>query len=265
MEQYITSLNEEKIKALVDPDNSYGFNFDSLIKITLDNFVSQRLIYREDEEKVNKMLSMFFDGDQFLKDTSCYFNYNEFVVPKINEKLYPKKKPPNKTGQIEDIITSKNSNKNISSALLHFSIPKSAVIELFEKISDEKYYNLLYGISKEMFNNNTSKNIYDFYNIFARNKTDESFEIKPFKNEINELPIIFNINAEQIMKMLEEVRLNLPDQLNTADTNPSLFKVNKYNEFLNPLDECLQKEIDTYNSYITFILKEIENIKMILK
>ena len=45
--------------------------------------------------------------------------------------------------------------------------------------------------------------------------------------------------------------------LNTIEANPVLFKINKYNEFFNPLDEVLQVEIDHFNDFIT-------HLKMIL-
>jgi hypothetical protein len=92
LDQYMSSINEDKHKALLDPDNSLGFNFDSIIKMTMDTFVSSRLIYREDEERVSKMLSQFLDGEQFLRDNYNYFSYDDFVIPKINEKLYPRKR-----------------------------------------------------------------------------------------------------------------------------------------------------------------------------
>ena len=260
VEQYILSINDEKIKALLDPDNASGFNFDSIIKITLDSFISARIIYREDEEKIVKMLSQLFDGEQFLRENINYFNYNDFIIPKINEKLYPK----NKELIQEDINNLKQSNKNLPE-IFYFSIPKDAVIELFEKIPNEKYYNLLSGISNEMIKNHTFKIIYDFYNIFSKYPINESEDLNQNNIKIENLPEIFNLDSKILLETLENIKILLPDQLNTADASPSLFKVNKFNELLNPLDECLRKEISSFNEYLNIILKDIENINKIIE
>ena len=263
IEQYISSINEEKMKALLDPDNNFGFNFDSINKIVLDTFINSRLIYREDEEKVHKMLSEFFDGEQFLRENNYYFNYNDFIIPKINEKLYPKKKE--QAHEHEPQIRFQHSHQNISNITISFSIPKDAVIEEFEKIPNEKYYNLLYGVSNEMINNKTSKLIYQFFKIFSKNSVNESNILKDNINNISKIPEIFNINSNKIIQILDEIKSSLPDILNIADANPTLFKVNKYNELFNPLDECLQKEIDFFNLYMNTILKDIDILHLIMQ
>ena len=266
IEHYLSSINEEKIKALIDPDNNFGFNFDSIIKIILDSFINARLIYREDEENVNKMLSQFFDGEQFLRENNNYFNYNDFVVPKIDEKLYPKKREPSQAKHEEQVII-KHSNKNIPTLVLNYNIPKHAVIELFENIPNEKYYNLLYGVSNEMIQFHNNKITNEFYDIFSKNDTKESLELENnINNDIyNNLPEIINLNSENIFKSLEKLNNSLPDQLNTADANPVLFKVNKFTELFNPLDECLKKEIERFNNFISNIVNDINNINMIFQ
>ena len=67
------------------------------------------------------------------------------------------------------------------------------------------------------------------------------------------------------MQLLEDIKKSLPDQLNTADANPILFKVNKFNELFNPLDRCLEKEIEFFNMYINIIIEDINNILLILQ
>ena len=233
IDQYISSINEEKMKALLDPDNSYGFNFDSIIKLSLDNFVNARLIYREDEESVQKMLSQFFEGEQFLRENNNYFNHNGFLVPKLNEKLFPKKK---ELTPRDEHINVRHSNKSLYTVNISYYIPKDAVVDLFEKIPDEKYYYLLYGVSNDMIYTQTTRIIYDFYNIFSKDSTDETFDVTKTENISYDLPEIFNIKSE-IVQLLEDIKKSLPDQLNTADANPILFKVNKFNELFNPLDK----------------------------
>ena len=262
IEQHISSINEEKIKALLDPDNNFGFNFDSIIKIILDTFINSRLIYREDEEKVHKMLSEFFEGDQFLKENNNYFNYNDFIIPIINEKLYPKKKEQGHEN--ENQINFRHSNKNIPNIMFNYSIPKDALIKLFENIPDEKYYNLLFGVSNEMINNKSCQIIHEFYKIFSKDSPNESFILRN-NNDINNIPEIFNVKSDKILQILDQIKNELPDQINTADANPILFKVNKFNELFNPLDECLQKEIESFNSFTNNILNDINNINLIMQ
>ena len=262
---YMSSINEERHKALLDQDNSFGFNFDSIIKMTLDTFVSSRLIYREDEERVSKMLSQILDGEQFIKDNNNYFSYNDFVVPKINEKLYLKKVEPSQSHAQDGHSSLRGSKKNIPHLNLTTNIPKIAVIELFKNIPNEKFYSLLYGVSNEMIHNQTRNKIYEFYKLFCKNNTNDSFNIKKLTKIKKEIPEIFKIDPQIIASNLEEIKKSLPDQLNTTDANPILFKVNKFNELFNPFDACLQKEIDTFNMYLNKILDEINNINMIFQ
>ena len=57
----------------------------------------------------------------------------------------------------------------------------------------------------------------------------------------------------------------MPDPLSTQEANPVLFKINKYNEFFNPLDAILQNEITEYNKYINDLAVNIDQIEKIFK
>ena len=52
--------------------------------------------------------------------------------------------------------------------------------------------------------------------------------------------------------------------LNTTEANNALFKVNKYNELFNPLDECLTQEINNYNNFLTSLYTDMTNILSIV-
>lgn len=84
------------------------------------------------KKKVSKILYKFFNGVQFLRD-----NNNDFILPKINEILYPKKKNLNQLQAHEEKISIRHCNKIMVNILFSFSIPKYAVIELFENINNE--------------------------------------------------------------------------------------------------------------------------------
>ena len=84
-----------------------------------------------------------------------------------------------------------------------------------------------------MINSHTSKIIYDFYNIFSKYILKESEDLN-FNTNLNNkgnLPEIFNLDSQIIFEIIENIKALLPDQLNTSDASPTLFKVNKFNEF----------------------------------
>ena len=51
--KYITTISEDKQKELSNPDNFYGFTYESLIKIVSDVFISARMITKEEFENMN--------------------------------------------------------------------------------------------------------------------------------------------------------------------------------------------------------------------
>ena len=53
--------------------------------------------------------------------------------------------------------------------------------------------------------------------------------------------------------------------LNTTEANNVLFKVNKYNELFNPLDECLTTEINNYNNFLSTLYTDMSNILSIVE
>ena len=57
------------------------------------------------------------------------------------------------------------------------------------------------------------------------------------------------ININKVLERVNDIKHNMPDMLNTTEANPVLFKINKYNELFNPLDECLQVEINNFNNF----------------
>ena len=150
----------------------------------------------------------------------------------IDEKRYPVN--PN---DIVEMKRDDHSNNTSSNALVapqstKYCIPKSALLEQLERIPNEQYYVLMYGVSNYMSNSVTDKNIKGFYSLVGRNVVDG--------NKENNHKIMIN----NIVERLTELKRSLPDLLNTTEASSTLFKINKYNELFNPLDECLTKEIE---------------------
>ena len=70
---------------------------------------------------------------------------------------------------------------------------------------------------------------------------------------------------KKVVDTLTNIKQNLPDLLNLSEANPVLFKINKYNELFNPLDECLQVEMNTFNDFLTKLDEDINSLLGILK
>ena len=263
--KYMSSISEDKQKEMANPDNLYFFTYESLIKIVADVFISARMITKEEFENLNEFLQQLYDNSFFLKNEYLFF-YNEFILLNIDEKKYPV--DINMTGSIEGLEQAKkrvslaqnNTNVNNSTASIgpKYCIPKSALIEEFEKIPNELYNMLLYGISNNMLKEKKELYVKQFFNIICINNVYNR-DIK--LDNLNENKIKIN----KVIERLDNLKHNLPDLLNTTEANPVLFKVNKYNELFNPLDECLQVEINAFNDFITKLEVDIHSLLGILK
>jgi len=249
----INSLPEEKQKELQNIDNIFGFTYESLIKMINDAFIYSKLITRKDTNKVEKLLQNIFENCSFMKNDNLFI-YNDFALMNINEKLYPlNNESPRQSIEVHNkTISSNNILVNMNNAP-KYHIPKSALLEQLENIPNEVYYSLLYGISKSMCDDETDKIIYDFYEKVSKPKII-------YKN----ISIKNKIDINKIVEKIAEFKKLLPDMLNTTEANNALFKVNKYNELSNPLDECLTQEINNYNNFLTSLYADMANILSII-
>ena len=279
--KYMNSISEDKQKEMSNPDNFYGFTYESLIKIISDVFISARMITKEEFENMNDFLLQIYENSFFLKEDSL-FAYDDFVIPNIDEKKYPIDQNINVTEEVEKSSANNisNSNMNLGATLTRqqsagtnntpkYLIPKSALLEEFEKIPNELYYCLMYGISNKMLENKKQIYIKQFFNIICINNIimkAENDELEDKKdNNKNKAVNILKINIKTIIDRLKDLKQNIPDLLNTTEANQVLFKINKYNELFNPLDECLQVEIDHFNKFITNLEDDINCLLNVLK
>ena len=248
----INSLPEEKQKELQNIDNIFGFTYESLIKLINDAFIYSKLISRKDVNKIEKLMQNIFENSSFMKNDNLFL-YNDFFLMNINEKLYPINNELS-SQNIEPVPNKSSSGTNLVNPIASkYHIPKSALIEQLEKIPNEVYYSLLYGVSKSMCDDETKKIIYNFYEEVTKNKI--------IKRNIS---IKNKIDINKIVEKISEFKKLLPDMLNTTEANNALFKVNKYNELSNPLDECLKQEINNYNNFLTSLYSDMSNILSII-
>ena len=267
--KYINSISEDKQKELANPDNFYFFTYESIIKIISDVFISARMITKKEFENMNEFLQQLYEKSFFLKNEYLFF-YDEFILMNIDEKKYPiesfslynlegggetqKKRP--------SVVQGNNGGLNNSTQNLgpKYMIPKSALIEELEKIPSETYNTLLYGISNEMLKEKKELYVRQFFNIVCINNVANKDSLMNI-NDVNKN----KININKVIERLNDIKHNMPDLLNTTEANPVLFKVNKYNELFNPLDECLQVEINNFNNFLTNIEEDINSLLGILK
>jgi hypothetical protein len=264
--KYMTTISEDKQKELSNPENFYGFTYESLIKLVSDVFISARMITKEEFENMNEFLLHMYENSFFSKE-EFLFAYDEFVLQNIDEKKYAINDELVNIGEeVEE-----NVNQNLAGTLSNkqllqgntgakYLIPKSALIEEFEKIPNETYYCLMYGISNKMLEEKRRIYIEQFFKIISINHVVNSQTND--KNKDNKLS---KIDIKVVSDILKDLKQNLPDLLNTTEANQVLFKINKYNELFNPLDECLQKEIDSYNDYINRVEEDINSLLNVLK
>ena len=58
--KYMNSISEDKQKEMSNPDNFYGFTYESLIKIISDVFISARMLTKEEFENMNDFLLQIY-------------------------------------------------------------------------------------------------------------------------------------------------------------------------------------------------------------
>ena len=271
--KYMNSISEDRQKEMSNLDNFYGFTYESLIKIISDVFISARMLTKEDFENINDFLLQIYENSFFMKE-ECLFAYDDFVLTNIDEKQYPVGQSINISEEIKEsnnniniqssnnlgVTLSKQQMANSNNNLPKYLIPKSALLEEFNKIPNESYFCFMYGISNKMLQQKKQIYIQQFFKTICINN------IYINKNEKKEiLNDNSKININIIEERLKDLKQNFPDLLNTTEANPVLFKINKYNELFNPLDECLQKEIDHFNNYITKLENNIICLLNVLK
>jgi hypothetical protein len=240
------SQSEDKLKELSNNDNLYGFTYDSLIKIILDVFVSNRMIYSDDVARLSKVIKPLFDEEGFLSD-KFLFRYKNIVINNIEPE---KVEEENKNENDEELI---NQNNEVKVNL----IKKEQLIHEFEKINNEEFYKIMFAISGKILRKNAENQLNRFYNVIISGKMKED------ENEI--ITDKISLNFPEILNTINEMKSSLPDPLSTNEGNPALFKINKLNDYFNPMDKTLKKEIKYYNRYLTFITNEIKNINGSLK
>ena len=267
--KYMISISEDKQKELANPDNFYGFTYESLIKIISDVFISARMLTKEEFENMNDFLLQIYENSFFLQD-QCLFAYDELVLMNIDEKKYPVG-PVNITDEIENKNNSSNNNLIFSQSSNNINntgkylIPKSALIEEFESIPNEHYFCLMYGISNRMLEEKKQKYINQFFNVICINNITDNINKNDSKIDQTTINKNLKVNINTVLEKLKDLKQNLPDLLNTTEANQALFKINKYNELFNPLDEVLQVEIDHFNDFITNLENDINCLLNVIK
>ena len=226
---------EEKYNDFINIENNSGYNYISLINILNNLFIVSRLIEKNDEIKINKLINDIFSQKNFMSK-EYYLNFNNIQIktsdfPLINELL------------IEDIFNSFNSiySEEFSTLLIYNSNIEENENQL---INGEQIYENIINVI-----NNNSKIINESKNSLI--KLDMKF-IKKYLAKLEE-----NI-PKDIPYIIEANTIELE---NIDVINASLFKKNKYGIYFNCLDESLYYEISLLNNKLDEIHKQISIIK----
>ena len=226
------NFTEEKYKnEFIVVENNYGFNYMNLILVLNNIFIYTRQIDKNDESKVNKLLSDFFDFKTFL-NTDYYLDFGNLKINSL---------PNNPDMSFEEVYN------------------------LFDKYFYEIYENLL---PTQSINEQKEKEVKYTYNIFNNiisvyQSSNQNLEYTEKKQEkINYMKIKQNLIKfkEYIPKKIQYIiqvdAMNLESNENTI--NPSLFKKNRFGLYFNPIDESLLYEIIYFNKKLEHIQTELD-------
>ena len=235
IDNFITSIPEDKLVQYSNPENDIGFTYGSLVTIILDAFIHARLIYKSDSDRIGIILSKLYNDDLLMKDQTNLININnafiidnDFIKKDTNEELYTNEEP---------LIT------------------QIDLIEKFMKIPYEIYESTLFSVNTNIIKENDINDL-----TFVYDTISDAILGKPLtpKHKIH-------YKSEILSNRIQHIKVSLPDPLNTNEGYPLLFKVNKFNDYINPIDSSLIKEMNDYNNYVQNIQNCIDNLLLALK
>ena len=224
------NFTEEKYKnEFINPENTTGFNYMNLILVINNIFIYTRQIDKNDECKVNKLVSDIFNFKIFMSP--------EFYLDIGNIKVNIKQSHPDLT--FEEIY---KTFEHFFSEEYENLIPNQSIEELKEK--NEKYTNIVFDNIVNVIDYNQGKN-----NLKNHNNIDYS-KIHIILTKFREL-IPNNIQYQH-----REDTIDLENKEN--EINASLFKKNKFGLYFNAFDESLLYEIIYLNNKLGRLHNELD-------
>ena len=197
----------------MDKDKDDAQNYITLINLVFEVFYAGRLIYKEDFNRVIKLLLRYFEDDKFfMSDFYFYYKENSKLNIKVEEK----------------------------------DLTLNEIARILNEIPLDSYYSLLENINPILIKqrlNEIPKSFFSSLNFLYGTKSLDNIpsNLKNIK--------IKNWKFNEMIIKLKEIKSNLPVPLETIgeESNPSFMKINKNGELINPLDESLNREIILYH------------------
>ena len=213
----------------MDKDKDDAQNYITLINLVFEVFYAGRLIYKEDFNRVIKLLLRYFEDDKFfMSDFYFYYKENSKLNIKVEEK----------------------------------DLTLNEIARILNEIPLDSYYSLLENINPILIKqrlNEIPKSFFSSLNFLYGTKSLDNIpsNLKNIK--------IKNWKFNEMIIKLKEIKSNLPVPLETIgeESNPSFMKINKNGELINPLDESLNREIILYHNYLAQVLGDVDNMMKI--
>ncbi len=244
---YLEKIGDKEEAQNNNPNNFNNNNYLSLVNMCIDTFYLNRVMYKQDYVKVNKLMHRFFEESDFLNEGYLMFYRNS------HDKTFVIK---NKDATLTDMLEDKYTINEVIN-----TINFDEMGSILDKISLENYYDLINNMPYELINLKLC-NIGKYYidNLCKMN----TIYIRSFKNmEINKL---YEINAEEYISQVSDIKNNLPEKIYFGEEASSLiFKLTKKGEYVNPMDESVKFEVNKYNDFLSKINEDIDMTNRIVK
>ncbi len=207
-----------------DKDKDDVQNYITLINLVFEVFYAGRLIYKEDFNRVIKLLLRYFEEEKF-SNTNFYFYFT------------------------------KNSKLNIKAD--DKDLTYEEISKLLNDIPIDSYYNLLENISPSLIKEKLIDIPKNFFTVFNKLYGPRNLDHENYHSEIET-----NWKFNELLEKLKDIKKKLPTPINIEGegNNPNFMKMNKFGDVLNPMDETLKREIIMYNNYLKIVFLDIENM-----
>lgn len=244
---YLEKIGDKEEAVNNNPNNFNNNNYLSLVNLCIDTFYLNRIMYKEDYTKVNKLMHRFFEDNDFMNEGYLMFYRNS------HDKTFVIK---NKDATLTDMLEDKYTLNDVVNNLNFEEMEK-----ILNGIPLENYYDLINNMPYELINQKLS-NIGKYYisNLCKMN----SINISSYKNmEINKL---FDIDADEYVTQVTDIKNDLPEKIYFGEEASSvIFKLTKTGEYVNPMDESIKFEVNKYNDFLQKINEDIDMTTRIVK
>jgi dynein heavy chain len=224
---YLKELPEREEITYTNPNSESNNNYLTLMNIALETFYANRSIYKEENNRVIKIFQKFFEEEKF-NNTDFYFNFGEKGLAEF------------------EIHNDKRESFTLDN-----------IIELFDNIPLEHYYEMLIHIYPELIKSNLQGFSEYFFDLFENIVGKQIVEEKMKKEKLT---------MDGFVAKISEIREKLPLPINISEeAGIAVFKLNKQGEYVNPLDESLKHEIEAYNKYLALIKHKLDVLDSTVK